>query len=136
MRVPSLVIKITGIYFVNGLQVRIIASMWAGLACLLFQRSSQQLFVLSLPSWQHHPSTLTVFVNQSLVLYSMATTSSPAPWYPARTQLGCICTQCGKPLRWTNGFITAALTSWSCFTSSLASSAIWVGNGNSAIDWE
>jgi len=41
-----------------------------------------------------------------------------------------------KPVRWKNGFITEALTNWSCFTSSLASSATWVGSGNSAIDWE
>ena len=82
------------------------------------------------------PVDIDGFVNQSQAPSSGETTSSPEPWYPARTQLGYICTQCGKPVRWTNGFITAALTSSSCFTSSLASSATWVGSGNSAIDWE
>ena len=84
----------------------------------------------------HHLLILMAFVNQSPAHSSTATTSSPPQWYPARTQLGYTCTQCGKPVRWTNGFITEALTSWSCFISSLASSATWVGNGNSAIDWE
>ena len=56
--------------------------------------------------------------------------------FPARTQSGYICTQCGLPLRWTNGFITAALTSSSCSTSLSASLHTWAGSGNYRTDWE
>lgn len=63
-------------------------------------------------------------------------TACQTPWYPCRTQLGYICSQCGLPLRWKHGYVTKALTTASCFTSSLASSAKWSGAGNTAIDWE